>query len=187
MLKLDERLEQLFKERYYREGENCIEDVIRRVAKFAANGDKAWEKKYFDTMMAGDWLPSTPFLMNAGTDMPMCSACFGLDIEDSIDSIFNTLARTANIFKMGGGVGINFSKLRERGAKITTSGGEASGVLSWMRMFDTMINEVKQGGKRRGAMIGILNYNHPEILDFIKCKTNGKQLTNFNISVLELL
>ena len=184
MLKLDERLEQLFKERYYREGENCIEDVIRRVAKFAANGDEEWEKKYYDTMMAGDWLPSTPFLMNAGTDTPMCSACFGLDIEDSIDSIFNTLARTANIFKMGGGVGINFSKLRERGAKITTSGGEASGVLSWMRMFDTMINEVKQGGKRRGAMIGILNYNHPEILDFIRCKTNGKQLTNFNISVL---
>lgn len=183
-LKLDARLEQLFNERYYREGENCIEDVIKRVASFVADGDERVNKAYYESIMNGDWLPSTPFLMNAGTKVPMCSACFGLDIEDSIESIFNTLKRTANIFKMGGGVGINFSKLRERGAKISTSGGEASGVLSWMRMFDTMINEVKQGGKRRGAMIGILNYNHPEIYDFIKCKTNGNALTNFNISVL---
>lgn len=183
MLELDERLTKLFKDRYFQEGETSLADVLRRVSKFVANNEKE-AKEYLDSMLDGYWLPSTPVLMNAGTKFPMCSACFGLDVEDSINSIFETLKRTANIFKLGGGVGINFSKIREKDSRIASSGGKASGVISWMRMFDKMIDEVKQGGKRRGAMIGILNYNHPDIREFINCKGNGTQMTNFNLSVM---
>jgi len=140
--------------------------------------------QYYDIMVNRKFLPNTPALANFGNWLGMGSACFVLDIEDSIDSIMQTLANAAIIFKAGGGVGYNFSKLRPEGDYVRSTSGIASGPVSFMRLFDTMTEVIKQGGIRRGANMGILNIDHPDIENFIKAKEGNKALRNFNISVL---
>jgi ribonucleoside-diphosphate reductase alpha chain len=141
-------------------------------------------EEYYDLMVSKKFLPNTPALANFGNPLGMGSACFVLDIEDSLDSIMETLKRAALIFKAGGGVGYNFSKLRPEGDYVSTTSGVASGPVSFMRLFDVMTEVIKQGGIRRGANMGILNINHPDIEKFVKAKEGNKALRNFNISVL---
>ena len=130
------------------------------------------------------FMPNTPAIANFGNPLGMGSACFVLDVPDSIDGIMETLKNTAIVFKAGGGMGYNFSKLRPEGDFVSSTGGVASGPLSFMRLFDTMTEVIKQGGIRRGANMGILNSNHPDIEQFITAKEGNKALRNFNISVL---
>lgn len=157
------------------------------------------KREYYNIMNDGFFLPNSPTLMNAGTHRGNLSACFVLPVEDSIESIFDTAKQQAIIQKEGGGTGFNFSKLRPRGSVVKGTGGVASGVLSFMKVYDTVSEVIKQGGVRRGANIGILNHDHSEILDFVRAKESQKWLTcpecethyisiespfqNFNLSV----
>ena len=138
---------------------------------------------YFNLMVEKKFLPNTPALINFGRVLGMGSACFVLDIEDSIESIMETLKRAAIIFKYGGGVGYNFSKLRPEGDVVRSTSGIASGPVSFMTLYDKMTDVIKQGGVRRGANIGILNIDHPDIEKFIVAKRKNIDLKNFNISV----
>lgn len=139
---------------------------------------------FYNLMVNRRFFPNTPALANFGNYLGMGSACFVLGIEDSIDSIMDTLKWAAIIFKAGGGLGYNFSKLRPEGDIIKSSGGFASGPISFMSMYDNMTEVIKQGGIRRGANMGILNSNHPDIEKFITAKQGNKALRNFNISVM---
>lgn len=161
------------------------EQMFHRVAKHVANGDAALEDKFYALMASGDFLPNTPCLANAGKPggTGMLSACFVLPIEDSMESIFKTLQNSAMVMKSGGGVGISFSSLRPEGDIVKATGGVASGPISFMKIFDTAIENVKQGGMRRGAAMAVLRCDHPDILKFIDAKRNLKILTNFNMSV----
>ena len=141
-------------------------------------------KELYDLMVEKKFMPNTPAIANFGNSLGMGSACFCLGIEDSMESIMDTLKHTAIIHKSGGGTGFNFSKIRPEGDFVSSTSGAASGPLSFMRMFDTMTEVVKQGGIRRGANMGILNSNHPDIEEFIASKSGNKGLRNFNISVL---
>lgn len=141
-------------------------------------------KEFFTLMTHRRFMPNTPAIANFGNPLGMGSACFVLDVPDSIDAIMETLKNTAIVFKAGGGMGYNFSKLRPEGSFVKSTGGVASGPLSFMRLFDTMTEVIKQGGIRRGANMGILNSNHPDIEHFITAKDGNKALRNFNISVL---
>ena len=138
----------------------------------------------FNLMTRKLFMPNTPAIANFGNPLGMGSACFVLDVPDSIDGIMETLKNTAIVFKAGGGMGYNFSKLRPEGDFVSSTGGVASGPISFMRLFDTMTEVIKQGGIRRGANMGILNSNHPDIEKFIVAKDGNKGLRNFNISVL---
>lgn len=140
-------------------------------------------KKYYDLMVDRKFMPNTPALANFGNPLGMGIACYVLDIEDSLDSIMETLKNAAGIFKSGGGVGYNFSKLRPAGDFVRTTHGAASGPVSFMVLFDQMTDVVKQGGIRRGANMGILNSDHPDIESFVIAKRGNLQLRNFNISV----
>ncbi len=140
--------------------------------------------QYYNLMISRKFMPNTPAIANFGNYLGMGSACFVLGIEDSIDDIMDKLKAASIIFKSGGGVGYNFSKLRPEGDYVKTTGGVASGPISFMTMFDNMTDVIKQGGIRRGANMGILNSNHPDISKFIKAKEGNKALTNFNISTL---
>jgi len=141
-------------------------------------------KEYYDLMISRLFLPNTPTLANFGGPLGMGSACFALGVEDSIDSIMDTLKSAAVIFKSGGGLGYNFSNLRPEGDYIKTTSGSSSGPISFMSMFDNMTDVIKQGGMRRGANMGIMNSNHPDIEKFIHAKEGNKALRNFNISVM---
>jgi ribonucleoside-diphosphate reductase alpha chain len=138
---------------------------------------------YYNLMAERKFLPNTPALANFGNYLGMGSACFTLDINDSIESIMDTLKKASIIFKAGGGVGYNFSKLRPEGDFVKTTGGISSGPISFMTLFDKMTDVIKQGGIRRGASMGILDSDHPDIEKFIVAKRGNKQLRNFNISV----
>ncbi len=140
--------------------------------------------EYYKLMISRQFLPNTPALVNFGNVLGMGSACFTLDIKDSIESIMDTLKAAAIIFKAGGGVGYNFSKVRPEGDYVKSTGGSASGPISFMSMFDVMTDVIKQGGVRRGANMGILDSDHPDIEKFIKAKEGNKTLRNFNISVM---
>jgi len=140
--------------------------------------------KYYSLMIERKFMLNTPALVNFGSHYGMGSACFVLDIEDSLESIMDTLKNAALIFQAGGGVGYNFSKLRPAGDIVKSTGGVASGPISFMGLFDYMTEVVKQGGIRRGANMGILNVNHPDIMKFITAKKGNAALHNFNISVL---
>ena len=158
------------------------EDMFRRVADFIGNSRKEKEE-FYNIMSSLDFLPSSPFLFNAGTEYSNLFSCFVLPIQDSIESIFDTLTRAARIFQRGGGVGYDFSPLRPKGAIISTSKGASSGPVSFMKIFNTMTEVVKSGGKRKGAQIACLRVDHPDIEEFIKCKDKEGELNNFNISV----
>lgn len=139
---------------------------------------------YYQIMVDRKFFPNTPALANFGRELGMGLACFVLDIEDSLYSIMETLKNAALIFKSGGGVGYNFSKLRPAGDFVKSTAGTASGPVTFMTLFDKMTEVIKQGGIRRGANMGILNSNHPDIEQFITAKRGNLQLRNFNISVL---
>jgi len=137
-----------------------------------------------DLMVSKRFMPNTPAIANFGNVLGMGSACFVLDVEDSIESIMDALKKTAIVFKAGGGMGYNFSKLRPEGDFVSSTSGIASGPISFMTLFDTMTEVIKQGGIRRGANMGILNSNHPDIEKFITAKKGNRALRNFNLSVL---
>ncbi|MBW2975971.1 adenosylcobalamin-dependent ribonucleoside-diphosphate reductase [Candidatus Woesearchaeota archaeon] len=148
------------------------------------NKYEAVAENFYNLMVERKFMPNTPAIANFGNSLGMGSACFVLGIDDSMESIMDTLKHTAIIHKSGGGTGFNFSKIRPEGDFVSSTSGAASGPLSFMRMFDTMTEVVKQGGIRRGANMGILNSNHPDIEKFITAKEGNKGLRNFNISVL---
>ncbi|MEM0383903.1 MAG: adenosylcobalamin-dependent ribonucleoside-diphosphate reductase [Candidatus Caldarchaeum sp.] len=152
------------------------------------NHDKFYSmyRQYYEAMVEKKFLPNSPTLFNAGTVLGQLSACFVLDVDDDITSIMRTAETAALIFKTGGGVGVNYSKLRPEGDLVASTGGVASGPVSFMRIIDTVTDVVKQGGRRRGANIGILNINHPDVEKFITAKQRPGFLENFNISVMVL-
>ena len=156
------------------------DEMLHRVADFLSC-DKS--EDFYRIMANLDFLPNTPTLINAGRKNGQLSACFVLPIEDSMDGIFTSIKNAALIHKTGGGTGFSFSRLRYHGARVSSTGGEASGVVSFLRVFNEATNSVKQGGVRRGANMGILSVDHPDIEEFILCKDDTSQLTNFNLSV----
>ncbi|MBW2977774.1 adenosylcobalamin-dependent ribonucleoside-diphosphate reductase, partial [Candidatus Woesearchaeota archaeon] len=156
--------------------------MFRRVAKSIAKIDNAKEEEFYQVMSNLEFLPNSPTLMNAGTELGQLSACFVLPIEDSLESIFDTLKSSALIHQSGGGTGFSFSRLRPKGDIVKSTKEVASGPVSFIDAYDKTTDVVKQGGKRRGANMGILNVDHPDIIEFIKAKEKGG-LTNFNLSV----
>lgn len=166
------------------------EEMFRRVAGHVARAEKIyggepgeWEQRYFELMSSLKFLPNSPALMNAGKAMGQLAACFVLPVGDSMESIFGTLKNAALILQSGGGTGFSFSNLRPRLDIVRSTMGVASGPVSFMRIYNTATDVIKQGGARRGANMGILRVDHPDILDFIRTKRQAGELTNFNISV----
>jgi len=165
---------------------DIIEDekaMLTRVSDNIAGKDKKKAKAYYELMDNSYFLPNSPTLMNAGSDLQQLSACFVLPIEDSMQSIFNAVKNAALIHKSGGGTGFSFTKLREHNARVGSTSGVSSGPITFMKVFNSATDAVKQGGTRRGANMAILNVDHPDIIDFVKAKEKNTELTNFNISV----
>ncbi len=192
--KLTDTAETVLARRYYLKDKNGIplenwETLCRRVANAVAVVDREFEDyeslrdNFFNMIYHLDFLPNSPCLMNAGTDLGQLSACFVLPIEDSMDGIFTSIRNGALVHKTGGGTGYSFSRLRAKNSSVQSTQGVASGPLSFAAVFDAATETIKQGGKRRGANMGVLRVDHPDILDFIHAKEDQTQLTNFNFSV----
>lgn len=169
--------------RYLRRGEKGFEDICRRVAAALAENDED-RAAFYEAMIGLRFLPNSPTLMNAGTEIPQLSACFTLPVPDSIDGIFDSMKFGAIIHKTGGGTGYNFSQVRPGGSPVQSTDGVASGPVSFIRVFNAATDVIKQGGRRRGANMGILNVWHPDILSFVTLKHEEGDVANFNLSVM---
>jgi ribonucleoside-diphosphate reductase alpha chain len=183
MSELTETALRVLKKRYFRVGEGWDELCARVAGVVAAPDNGEYEGLFFKIINDLDFLPNSPCLMNAGTELGQLAACFVLPVEDSLEGIFEAVKNGALIHQTGGGTGYSFSRLRPEGAAVGSTNGVASGPVSFAKVFDTATEVIKQGGKRRGANMGVLRVDHPDVLKFVRAKEVEGDLANFNLSI----